>query len=411
MDEDNKEFDVLQSSELEANNAQTTALEALEDTMSLITLPEITPKHLPTLKDSFARGKLAELKSFGGHSLAYNMERVDSAISKTKELSNIYNRNHSEWTRRMINLDHYDPWFNMRQISAEMSSRRSALNESKYRHMKNEVKLRRLFKKKDRYLEIMQEQNAPVTEEYISAAEIKDKPVPFHVSVSDGDKTRVEMMVYDEKLGEARPAKIDELHLHELMIEISEMQEGILNGMSFIEGAMKEVLILEDLYDQLKLQINTFSEADYEDHNARAHLRQAIAQSLRDVRGGGTITKGEQRLLEQIGVNPTRLQKELRAFVADAKTGENGDELSILRTKEFIESVADMYLKAGVVEAKSEAFGFKSKPRTDYMYTDKIGKIENNTQSHEPGPTVETGDEIPGFSFQITPGDIDTSGT
>lgn len=403
MSDENKEFDLLQSSELEANNDQNTALEALEDTMNLPTLPEIAPKHLPTLKDSFARGKLAELKSFGGKSLAHNMDRVDKAINNTKELSNIYNRNHSEWTRRMINLEHYDPWFNMRQISAEMSSRRAALNEAKYRHMKNEVKLRRLFKKKDRYLEIMTD-DAADKPDFIPASE-PPPPQPFHITVTDGDRTRVEMMVYDEKLGEARPAKIDDLHLHDLMIEISEMQEGILNGMSYIEGAMKEILILDDLYEQLKKQINNFSEADYENNNARAHLRQAIAQSLRDVRSGGGISKGEQRFLEQIGVNPTRLQKELRAFVNDAESGENGDELSVLRTKDFIERVADMYLAAGVVEAKSEAFGFSSKPRTDFMYTDQIGKLEHKSEEADTEP-----EPVQGFKFS-TPDDIDTSGT
>lgn len=355
-------------SELEQNNDDNTALKALEDTINLPTLPDIMPKHLPTLRDGFARGKLADLKSFGGKSLAENMDRVDGAIKKTKELSNVYNRNHSEWTRRHINLDHYDPWFNMRQISAEMSSRRAALDEAKYRHMKNEVKLRRLFKKLERYEELYNQSGRTGTVANLVNSELSE---PFLVQDTKGEDTVSYMGVYDKRIKEIIPADIDELHIYELRIEISQLQEGILNGMSYIEGAMKEVLILEDLYDQLKQQINGFSEADYEDHNARAHLRQAIAQSLRDIRATGSIGKGDQRLLEQIGCNPVKVQSILREFV-NSPDGEGADDISILRTKKFIEDTTDAILETGVVELKSEAFGFNSKPRQDYMYTDRI---------------------------------------
>ena len=116
-----------------------------------LTLPEVAGEHLPTLADVYGRGMLAELKSFGGKSLADNMARVDKAIADTRELNNVYNRNHSAWTRAYINLDNYDPWFNMRQVSAEISSRRAALTEAKWRHLENEIKVKKILRKIEMY--------------------------------------------------------------------------------------------------------------------------------------------------------------------------------------------------------------------------------------------------------------------
>jgi len=302
------------------------ALDAIDEDSRLPTLPEITPKNLPTLDGVFGRGSLGELQSFGGRSLADNMKDVQSAIDKTRELSNVYNRNHTEWTRRMINMEYYDPWMNMRQISAEMSSRRGALNEAKYRHLENEVKLRRYMRKLEEY---------------------------------------------ENKLAQD-PDSVDELDVYSLRIKIAKIQDGMREGLAYIEGAMKEVLILETLYEDLKKQIHDFNEDDWEKHNARAHLRMAISQSLRDVRGGGSISKGEQRLLEQIGVNPGKLQLELREFVKNFEENPEYDDISIATLNRFICETADKLLP--VSNMKSELFGFNPEPKKDYMYLEKIGK-------------------------------------
>jgi hypothetical protein len=303
------------------------ALDAIDADSRLPTLPDITPKNLPTLDGVFGRGSLGQLQSFGGRSLGENMKDVQNAIEKTRELTNVYNRNHTEWTRRMINMEYYDPWMNMRQISAEMSSRRGALNEAKYRHLENEVKLRRYMRKLEEY---------------------------------------------ETKL-EEDPDSVDELDVYSLRIKIAKIQDGIREGLSYIEGAMKEVLILENLYEDLKNQIHDFSEEDWEKHNARAHLRMAISQSLRDVRGGGSISKGEQRLLEQIGVNPGKLQHELREFVEKYENNPDYDDISIGTLNRFICETAEKLLP--VTDLKSEIFGFNPEPKKDYMYLEKIGKL------------------------------------
>ena len=337
------------NSELLDANAENKTLLAIEETIQLATLPELAPKHLPTLEAVYGRGALGQLKSFGGNSLAENMDRVDKAIANTRELSNVYNRNHTEWTRRHINMEYYDPWMNMRQVSAEMSSRRQALDEAKYRQLENEVLIRR----EQRKLTRLQDKQMQIDKEGLVLGDEEDEYLDIDLDIMD------------------------------IQIEISKMQEGIMNGMSYIEGAMKEVLILEDLYEQLKNQISDFSEVEWEANNARAHLRMAISQSLRDVRERGCISKGEQRLLEQIGVNPGVIERELQEFVSKFERGNVVDDrgcatqvdlsamdMSVNTLREFIESTAEKLIPA--TNIKSEMFGFNPEPKTDYMYTDKI---------------------------------------
>lgn len=291
-----------------------TALDIVREESRNLALPDLKPG--VGLQQVFGRGSLGEITSFGGKSLMQNAERVDAAFEKSYDLQRVFSRNHSEWTRRHVNLDYYDPWHNMRQISAELSSRRNALQEAKWRHVKNEIKVK----------------------EY---------------------KKRMDLLADD-----------DELEKLKLQVKIAELQEGMVSGMAHIEGAMKDVLALEDLYEQLKKQISDFNEADYEHMNARAHLRQAISQSLRDIRQYGSITKGEQELLEQIGVNPGKVQELLRKYVEDERVAE---DYSVSGLKDFIERLSDELLP--VAKIKSELFGFDSDPKTDYMYLERIGEL------------------------------------
>ncbi len=328
-----------------------------------LTLPEVAGDHLPTLKDVYGRGKLAELKSFGGKSLADNMERVDKAIEETRELGNVYNRNHSAWTRAYINLDNYDPWFNIRQVAAEISSRRAALTEAKWRHLENEIKVKKILKKIQMFKDHFDRLDSQVDGGVVNY----DPTEPIFLDVDEEGK---KSYIHPDR-------DMAQLDMYRLETELAKIQEGLLNGMHYIEGAMKEILILDDLYKQLQSQINDFNEADYEKANARAHLAQAISQSLRDVRSGGGISKGEQRFLEQIGVNPMVMQDILRDFVENTERKPNPDtghtDITIKTLKNFIDTLTDHIIATGAVDLKANLFGIKPHQDESFMYLDKIG--------------------------------------
>ena len=159
----------------------------------------------------------------------------------------------------------------MRQISAEVSRKKGALNEAKWKHIQNELKIKKI----------------------------------------------------EEEL--SKPEQLTKWREIELNIKLAQMREGLAEGATHIEGAMKDILALNEIYEQLKARLSDFSEEDIEAEETKTHLKRSIVQCVRDVRQSGSITKGEQEYMEQIGVNPSKLQRLLREYVKAEESSENWD--------------------------------------------------------------------------------------
>lgn len=273
----------------------------------------------------FGRGTVGNIESFGGRSLAENAVKVDQAMVVCSELQNIWNHSHTQWSWKHINMDNVSPFDNMRQISAEMTGKKNALNEAKWRHVETELKLKKLE---------------------------------------------------DELVKGKENCSIDYWREVEINIKIAKMKESLAEGMTYIEGAMKDVLALNEIYEQLTAKLSNFSEADLEKAESKNHLRRALAQSIRDVRMTGSITKGEQELMEQIGVNPMKLQKILRAYVAREEMQETWgiDELY-----NFINKLTDELIDEHKIDIiRMNLQGFTQESPEQYSYINKVAKLKNN---------------------------------
>ncbi len=223
------------------------------------------------LSDIFGKTSLAPKESFGQVTFKENIDKVDKALANVGDLQNIWNHSHTQWMWKHINLSWLSPHKNMRQISAEVSRKKGALNEAKWKHIQNELKIKKI----------------------------------------------------EEEL--ANPETLTKWREIELNIKLAQMREGIAEGATHIEGAMKDILALNEMYEQLKDKISDFSEEDIEAEETRTHLKRSIVQCIRDVRQTGSITKGEQEYMEQIGVNPSKIQRLLREYVKAEEASENWD--------------------------------------------------------------------------------------
>lgn len=278
----------------------------------------------------FGRGTLANAKSFGGRSLAENTQKVDYALANVGELQNIWNHSHSQWSWKHLNLSYHAPYKNMRQIAAEISRKKAALNEAKWRHVETEMKIRK----------------------------IEDE-------LHKGNET----------------GQLDYWREVELKIKLAKYREGLAEGAVVIEGAMKDVLVLNELYEQLKNKVSGFSEADFEKDETKTHLKRALVQCIRDVRQYGSITKGEQEYIEQIGVNPMKLQGLLKKYVeAEAKE----DKWDVSGLYEFVDKLSneltDVYK---VDQVRMEMQGFKTDILLDYSYTNKLALLPNSDSNEK----------------------------
>ena len=205
----------------------------------------------------------------------------------------------------------------MRQIAAEVVRKKQALNEAKWGQIKSEIKIKKI-------------------EEQLSKPELLDY------------------------WGEV-----------ELKVKLAQLQEGMAEGITYIEGAMKDVLSLNDLYEQLKLQVNSFTEEDIEAEETKAHLKRSLVQSIRDVRQSGCITKGEQEYLEQIGVNPMKVQRLMKEYVAQEATAQ---DWSVTGLHQFVDELTDQLVDVAKVDKiRMDLMGFKSEFTPGMSYVTAIG--------------------------------------
>jgi len=275
----------------------------------------------------FGRGVTANTPSFGALTFAENAARTDLALNNVGELHNIWNHSHTQWMWKHLNLSHHSPHKNMRQIAAEITRKKDALNEAKWRQVENELKIRKI------------------------EAELQS----------------------NENLDHWREV--------ELMIKLTKLKESLAAGVVVIEGAMKDVLVLNDLYEQLKARVSNFSEADIEKEETKAHLKRALVQSIRDVRLCGSITKAEQEYLEQIGINPMKLQRVLRNYVAEEEKAESWDVRGLY---EFVDEITDELVENCKVDlVRMELQGFKSDIIEDFGYSNKLALLTKDSENVE----------------------------
>lgn len=285
------------------DNEQKTEITVFEEIRKDLDITRDISGFKVAMSDVFGKGSLAVKESFGGLTFKENSEKVDLAIQNTDELQTIWNHSHTQWMWKHLNLSWHSPMKNMRQISAEVSRKKAALNEAKWKHVQNEVKIKK----------IEEELRNPELLEYWREVDLK--------------------------------------------IKLAQLQEGLAEGSTIIEGAMKDILALNELYEQLKERVSNFSEEDVEAEETRTHLKRSIVQCIRDVRQQGFITKGEQEYLEQIGVNPMKMQNILRNYV---KSEAEQDSWDVSGLYEFVDGVVEELIQQHKVDKiRMDLQGFK----------------------------------------------------
>ena len=272
-------------------------------------------EYIVPISEVFGRGTLAKSESFGGLTLRENAQKTDVILQETACLNNIWNRSHSQWTWKHLNMTYHAPWKNMKQVAAELQSKRQALNDAKWGQVENEVKIKKLEEKLDKGLEYWDEVEAK--------------------------------------------------------IELAKLKEGMAEGMVYIEGAMKDVIALGEIYHEMKKQVDSLTEEEFEKAEAESHLKRSLVQSVRDVRQFGSISKGEQEYLEQIGANPSRVQLEMRAFVEqEIQTPDWSTNL----LDDFVNYMCNELLNVAQVQNKRmDLMGFKESTDKALCY-DKLGE-------------------------------------
>jgi polyribonucleotide nucleotidyltransferase len=189
-----------------------------------------------------------------------------------------------------------DGWLRLRQIGAEVSQKRKALNEAKFNYLKKEA----------------------------------------------------EINIKREDLLDASPAKSKLLE-----IEILELEYQTSEILGAVEGALKEVQTYSGMHDTLVETLGELTEEEFEKAQTKGHIKRAMQQSIREVRECGRIKTGNQEYLEQVGVSVGYALTLIEEFLSQEK------ELKVTNTSllyDFLDKVAEEL--EPVADLQLEIFGF-----------------------------------------------------
>ena len=249
-------------------------------------------------------------KSFGGVSIRDNFKKADLAIRHIAREHKKYGRRNSQWTIKNLTLSWDTPSRNLRQISAEMKKKEEALFEHKYKHKENMIKLEEYKRKLDK--------------------------------------------------------ESDDLKRRRLELKIEKEVVGFQRGIGYIEGALKDILILRKCYDDIIQKYGLQTEEDFEKWEQKHHIMRSIRQCVRDVRERGKITKGEQEFIEQWGGNPSYMHKRI---IDHVNAEHNSNDPSGLLLNEFVNKMAEEFKDLNLKQL--DYHGFKDDIQKDLLKLEK----------------------------------------
>ncbi len=200
-----------------------------------------------------------DIQSFGGKTLKVNLERAETAIAGLEDDFRIHNHGNTQFSWQHFVLSHKGGLRNARQVTAEISQKRMALNEAKHNHARKVIEI-----------ELLQE-------------------------MLDGGNCNQ--------------------HPRLVQADIEKLTDDIKMSLPPIEGAIKDILILKNVYDQIAEAKQGYSEQDLERDEVDYWIRRIFSQALRDIRQSGVIMSGNQEAIEQMGLNISRVADDLLRYL------------------------------------------------------------------------------------------------
>ena len=101
-------------------------------------------------------------------------------------------------------------------------------------------------------------------------------------------------------------------------INIAEAQASMQSSKVYIEGALKEIAVFQDAYEEIRKNNNIpllWDEEDAELDEIRHHIKQAFRQSHRDMILTGSISQGNAEYLEQYGIHLQTARNYIRQYI------------------------------------------------------------------------------------------------
>jgi len=277
--------------------------------------------------------------------IAVRMDEINRGL-------NAFSKTNTQLVSLGLTLSEATPERNIRQIHAQIESKRGALSEAQFRLLKQQNDLKRkLLRRKE-----------------IEEAEVG--PGKKYASQEHKD-----------------------LDLERIDIDIEEIKSKMVDGRVHMEQAIKEIGMYQDAYDDIveTFGLENWDEIDMEKADIDYNLRRCFYQSLRSCRQVGYINEPNQEWLEQLGINPSFVQYEMLQFLAHEQKvmqemmekGEGfGDDMSTV--DEFVDHLVQKYYEMPVRQIQKR--GIKSPLYEKWAFVDpkrEQQRLQNNENGNK----------------------------
>ena len=162
--------------------------------------------------------------------------------------------------------------------------------------------------------------------------------------------------------------KTDELSL----IKADEIQHNMHRSKLYVEGALKELAMYQDTYDEIKRSHNipdNWDEMDMEKEEISNHVRMAFRNCLRNMLVTGGMNMGTLEYLEQFGIHPITAKKLITDYLVEVEAMvEEGKYPSVTHLYDFLDRCAEIFQDAH--HAVMSRIGIKSLLKDEYMFTE-----------------------------------------
>lgn len=231
-------------------------------------------KQVDSITSITTRGdKLPTFRIFDEKKLA----RIAAGMPEIHRASRVFGRSNTQSTNRLMTLTMLadaSPYRVIRQCLAQIENKKNALKETRFKHLKDQVRLKR-------YRARLEKETDPIEQEMLE-------------------------------------------------IKIEQKITVLADSVIYIEGALKDLASFQSSYQQVcknKRLPEQWDEEDMEKAEVEHHVRMAYLHAFRDIMCKRTLGMGTLEYLQQFGVHPAKAHEETFAYVKALTGNEDYEHL------------------------------------------------------------------------------------
>tara|TARA_R100000315_G_C5182512_1_gene105925 strand:- start:181 stop:816 length:636 start_codon:yes stop_codon:yes gene_type:complete len=160
-------------------------------------------------------------------------------------------------------------------------------------------------------------------------------------------RSAIESNLYELKKGEISLRELEKKDDELSILKVAWQKHQLKRSKMYIEGALKELAVFQEAYEEIRKNNNIpilWDEEDAEMDEARHHIRQVFRQAFRDTQLTGHISQGNAEYLEQWGIHLQTAEALVKQYLHQTEEMiKEGNMPTIDHLYKFLDDCADMF--------------------------------------------------------------------